>query len=115
MPAGDLDRLGLSPHRDRLGALLPQFEQALGQASKRTVSFGELRARRARGNELLQRVVAFAFVAFPFDDAEADRKRAELLEPVLDQNRRLGESYRRREGESDVDPDTGEVVTPAVQ
>jgi hypothetical protein len=108
--------IGLQPMRDRLVAVNQEFGSLLDAfepASK--VSFEGLRKEDLLGQELMLRVVAAIAGRYTGSKDGDDAKRAALLAPILQQNDQVGESYRRKRTITDVDPDSGEVVTDPVE
>jgi hypothetical protein len=108
--------IGLQPMRDRLVAVNQEFGKLLDAfepASK--VTFEELRKEDLLGQEMMLRVVAAIAGRYNGSKDGHDAKRASLLAPILEQNDAVGESYRRKRTITDVDPESGEVVTDPVE
>ena len=95
-------------------ALAKQLEQAHGRFAdaleardqSNTPSWDELKAASAAGQEAYLEVVA-EIIARTRDDAE---RRAELLTPVMTQERQVAERRRTRRSPGEVDPSTGELL-----
>lgn len=106
--ASDAAALGIGPFIDRLGELIPQYREALGQETQRDVTFDQIREARSNDQEAMLRVIVMILGRYPGAD-QADREvRVHLLAPFMDQQRRLREGFTNRRPAGDIDPDTGE-------
>jgi hypothetical protein len=112
LPSAELQQLNVEPFVARVEALLPQFKQALDGASKREVSYADIKAREASGQERMLGVVVRCLARYPEHTQEHQKLRAQLLAPILDQQRRLKESFARRAGQTDINPENGEEIAP---
>lgn len=99
----------LPPLIERIRTLNAQYGQAL-HAYGRIPSPDELRALRARGQELMAEVVAMILAHFATLDPPDPEGRAHMLAPVVHQNEAIRSSRRRRRRPQDIDPDTGEEL-----
>lgn len=108
--------LSLKRFADRLERLLPRYEAAL-KRPKDEVNFGDIRAARAQGQDLLLQAVVMILGAFPASTPGDVEARSALLTPILEQNEAIRQYLRGRRGGSvvDVNPETGEpeVLPPA--
>lgn len=108
--------LSLKPFVDRLEKLLPRYEAALKRPKDR-LDFGDVRAARAQGQDLLLQAVVMILGTFPTNSPAHAEGRSALLTPILEQNEAIRQYMRGRRGGSvtDVDPETGEpeVGTPS--
>lgn len=107
--------LGLKPIFDRLVAVIAEFGQIIDQNKPQaTVTYEQIRQDEAIGHEMMLRYVVGVCGRYLSDSPEDCDGRARLLAPILEQNEIVGELYRKR-AVTDVNPDTGDVVDPAVQ
>ncbi len=113
LPADDLAQLNVEPMLSLIESLIPQFKKALDGASTRELSYADIKAREAQGQELMLSVLAQCIAAYPNPTDEDRAQRDRLIAPILDQQRRLKESFARRTGQTDIDPDTGEELLPS--
>ncbi len=100
--------LGLSLYVERAARLHGQFVDALNSEPKPAVSFDQVRAAETRLQQALHATVARILGRFPTATDEDSTSRALLLAPVITQNERLGDSFRRQRPATDVDPESGE-------
>lgn len=106
--APTVNELGLSRLVTRLAGLAEQYRDALHAPEPETLTFGQVRAARAEGQDLLLEAVAI-IVGKHHSKSTADiEARARLLAPILEQNAAIGAAMRRRSTVDDVDPETGE-------
>lgn len=101
--------LGLTAHIQRLADLAEEYRAALALRSAKDLSFDDVRAARARGQELLLETVALIIVHTRGDAPATVAARTSLLGPVLAQNDAVREYIRLRRRVEDVNPETGEV------
>jgi hypothetical protein len=98
--------LGLTRLAKRLTTLADEYRGALSAPSP-ALKFGEVRAARARGQEMLLEVVAMVLGEHPLSTIKDLNARTELLAPILRQNEEIGQAMRARRALADVDPGTG--------
>lgn len=108
--AAQVETLGMGHFVDRTAALADEFRSALGKVATREVSFDQVREARDRGQEAMLRVFAVILGRFSSSSESDTAARAELLGPILKQNRRIGEYYSRRRRVPDVNANTGEEL-----
>ncbi len=101
--------LGVGRHAERLAELVGEYRGALAGPRGEPLDFGQVRAARARGQELLLQAVAMILGRCPLSTPEHLALRTALLGPVLEQNEAIRQYFRARRMVEDVDPDTGEV------
>ncbi|AKT36409.1 uncharacterized protein CMC5_005220 [Chondromyces crocatus] len=108
-PLADLvTEIGLTRHVERLAELAEQYRKAL-EVPKNDLTWGEVRAARARGQNLLLETVALIIAYTAGDTPERATARATLLAPILVQNEAVRQYLRARRRVEDVDPVTGEL------
>ena len=111
----EIEVLGLKPIFDKLTAVTAEFGQLIDQNKpKATVTYEQLRDAEAQGHELMLRFVVAVCAMYDGEGPNDDADRARLLSPIVEQNEIVAEMYRKR-AVTDVNPDTGDVVDPAVQ
>ena len=111
----DIEVLGLKPMFDRLTAVTAEFGQLIDQNKPQaSLTYAQLRDLEAQGHELMLRYVVAVCARHNSGSLEDNAARARLLAPILERNEVVGEMFRKR-AIADVDPNTGEVVQPAVQ
>jgi hypothetical protein len=99
--------LGLTRIVDRLKKLADKYEAA--QKTAGTLDFGEVRAARQKGQNLLLRAVAKIVGAYDEPDGDSAKHRAALMLPVLKQNEAIRAHFiKARRPAPDIDPNTGE-------
>ncbi len=108
----DLAALGIEPLVEQLDRLADQFEDALANYDRRPVGWDEVREADERGQEAMLQVVVKVLGTYPTRSDEDVEARSELLEPILEQNARIGELHRNDRTVTDVDPETGEETPP---
>lgn len=112
-----IESLKLELHIETLDKLIPEFENALSDQKKGEITYDKVEAAGADAQEKLCQLVAKIVGEYNLSSPEHVRARTALLEPIMDQNTRIGRSRRRRRSATDVDPNTGEekvpVATPA--
>lgn len=103
-------------------AALPELAALLARAQLLNESYGDalrstdqptraqVRAGRARVQEVVCEVLCAVIGHFPLQDTDPGTERAQLLEPILEQNRAIRVARRRRRGSIDIDPETGEEL-----
>lgn len=106
--------LGLTRLAKRLTSLADEYRGALSTPSP-ALKFGEVRAARARGQEMLLETVALIIGEFPLSSAQDLASRTSLLGPILKQNEEIGQALRARRALSDVDPTSGAPTSSAPQ
>ncbi len=115
-PDGDLAQeaqlLHLQPLVQQAQDILARFQREL-DARPSGVSWAQIQDLRATAHQRLLEVVARIVGRYPTPaDAEA---RTRLLSPLWAQQQVLNDSYRRRRGLVDVDPETGTPQIPDVE
>ena len=108
-----IDVLGLRPMVDRLRVVNGDLGGIIDEIKARAkVSFDEVRTSDSAGQTAMLRVVAAVAGRFNGSEPGDDDMRAKLLGPILEQNEKVGELYRRKSRVTDVDPNSGEVTEP---
>lgn len=100
--------LGLERLVNRLVGLTDQYRAALQAPAPETLAFGQVRAARAEGQDLLLQTVAIVLGKFFRNTPEDAEARAELLGPILEQQRAIAAALKGRRAVEDVNPETGE-------
>ncbi len=108
--AGAIEALGLMPYVNQLEATNAEFRTILEQEPKGGVTFDELRAKNAAGQETVLHMVAMILGAYPGPSEDDIEHRTRLLAPIRKQDDAVGAYHRARRAVRDVDPDTGEEV-----
>jgi len=101
--------LGLTRHANRLAALAVEYRTALTTPKPEALTWGEVRAARAQGQEMLLEAVGLIVGHYRGPSPESRAARTQLLAPILEQNEAVRRYLRSRRRVEDVDPDTGEV------
>ncbi|MBK8256763.1 MAG: hypothetical protein IPK82_29340 [Polyangiaceae bacterium] len=107
--AATIQDLGLGRLVKQLGKLSGQFREALEAPEPPKVSFGDVRAARAQGQENLLQAVAMILGKHPTPSSTDLTARGALLGPILKQNEAVRLYLRSRRAIQDVNPETGEV------
>ncbi|QDG51835.1 hypothetical protein FIV42_14110 [Persicimonas caeni] len=110
MRATHVEPLGAGAIADRLVGLTDEFAQALEAPQSRPVAFSEVRAARLQGQERMLRVAAKILGKFNGENPGDAEARQKLMTPIVDQNERIADYYRRQRPVPDIDPDSGEDV-----
>jgi len=108
--------IGIGPMRDRLASVNKEFGEMLDAFQPETkISYDAWRTEDKLGQEKLLRVLAVIAGKYCGAKPGDDEMRTKLLAPILQQNDAVADTYRRRRPVTDVNPDSGEVVTDPVQ
>jgi hypothetical protein len=107
--AGAVAELGLTRIAKRLATLAVEYRAAQEAPSEEELSFGTVRAARAKGQEHLLQAVALIVGKYHSSADEHVAARSALLAPILKQNEAIRLYLRSRRAVEDVDPETGEV------
>lgn len=99
--------LGLGRLSKRLGDLAVLYREALEAPAPETIAFGDVRAARIKGQELLLETVAIAIGKHHSNSAEDIASRSALLAPIFEQNDAIAAALRGRRALVDVNPETG--------
>ena len=105
--------LGLTRQAARLEELGEEYRAALEAPKGEEISFGTVRAARARGQQFMLEAVAMITGRFPGESAGDVEARTALLGPILRQNEEIRRYLRSRRKVEDVDPESGEVDVEA--
>ena len=105
--------LALDRHAARLAELCAEYRAALAGPRPEPLDFGQVRAARARGQEMLLTAIALVLGRHPGNGPSDLEGRAALLAPVLEQDEIIRQYFRARRMVEDVDPDTGEIDADA--
>lgn len=100
--------LGLERLVSRLVGLTDQYREALQAPAPETLAFGQVRAARAEGQDLLLQTVAIVLGKFFHNTPEDGAARADLLGPILEQQKAVAAALKGRRAVEDVNPETGE-------
>jgi hypothetical protein len=101
----------------RLASLAIDYRVAVDAPEPEVVSFGDLRAARAKGQQYLVQAVAQIVGKYWRNTPEDVAARAALMAPILKQNEAIRQALRAHRNPDDVNPDTGEVdpTAPAAE
>jgi len=111
----DVEVLGIRSMLDRLAAVVAEFGQLLDENKPQpTVTYEQIRKAEARGQTLMLQFVNGVCDKHDGEQPGGDAERARLLGPIVEQNEIVRELYRKR-AITDVNPDTGEVVSSGGQ
>jgi hypothetical protein len=105
--------LGLGRLTERLRTLVGEYRKALEAPSAAVMKFGEVRAARSEGQDLLFQAVAMIIGRYRTNSAEDRAARDELLGPILEQNDAIGAAMRGRRQVDDVNPESGTPMPAA--
>lgn len=106
--ASHIKALSLEKHAQRLEQLRKEYRVELEKPAPDVVTFDQVRAARAAGQQLLVRLTAKVLGAHGGDSDEDVAARRDLFGPIEQQNRKVGVYLRLRRPVLDVDPDSGE-------
>ncbi len=106
-------RMGLDDFTDGLVTANSRFRAALKTETSPATTYDEVRAANALGQERLLRILARILGDHADINPEADEARARLLDPILEQNEKIGAYLRQNRTPPDVDPRTGDELDPA--
>lgn len=110
MRASHVEPLGHGAVVDRIADLTVEYAEALEAPKTRKLDFKNVRAMRLQGQEHMLRVAAKIVGQFNGESPGDAETRQKLMLPIVEQNERIGDYYRRRRQVPDIDPDTGEDV-----
>ncbi|MEP7120019.1 MAG: hypothetical protein ABJE95_03875 [Byssovorax sp.] len=99
--------LGLGRLVKRLGELAVVYRISLLAPAAEVLAFGDVRAARIKGQDLLLEAVAIVIGKHHGSSPEDVAARSDLLGPILDQNDAIGVALKGRRSVVDVNPDTG--------
>ncbi|MFU8806009.1 MAG: hypothetical protein ACNA8W_19515 [Bradymonadaceae bacterium] len=102
-----VDRMGLRPFIDQIAALLPRYREALVNPQRRELTYNQVQAAQATGEELYFATYGLILGLYGENTPEAKERRTRYLAVHDDQQRRLRELHRRRRPAPEVNPDTG--------
>lgn len=106
--------LGLGRRVARLIDLEKRYSAAIALTTK-SISFGEVKEARTKGQEMLLQAVAMILGLFPSESAADQAGRVKLLGPILRQNEAIRTYLRSRRNLEDVDPVTGAPITVVIR
>lgn len=111
-----VDTLGLRPMVERLGVVNKEMGRIIDEVKGRAkVSYDDVRSTDAAGQRAMLQLIAVICGRFSGREPGDDEKRAALLAPILAQNEKVAELYRRRSRVTDVDPESGEENDPPIE
>jgi hypothetical protein len=105
-------KLGLDRRLSRLVDLEQKYGAVLAEPAK-TISFGEVKEARHKGQSLMLQAVAMILGQYPSESDADIAGRQALLKPILDQNDAIRVYLRERRAVEDVNPTTGQVEPAA--
>jgi len=103
--------LGLGRLSKRLADLAVVYRAAIGAPNESTLVFGDVRAARIHGQDLLLEAIAMVLGKHHGTSAQDVAARDNLLGPILAQNEAIGAAMKARRAVVDVNPETG-VLDP---
>lgn len=101
--------LGLGRLVKRLAELAERYRAALAAPAPETLEFGNVRAARAKGQDLLLEAIALVLGRHHSSSPDDVAGRADLLGPILEQNAEIAAAFRGRRTIVDVNPETGQL------
>ena len=105
--------LGLRPKVDELAQLTQEYGERLrARGVTKSVTYDDLRAADAEGQDNLLRIIARIIGQFSGKGDEDAAARTALIGPILQQQEEIRTYYRSRRSVRDVDPETGEEEAP---
>jgi hypothetical protein len=111
----DLATLGVVPMISRLRTVNDSLGKLIDQSrAKSGVAWDTVQQSDTAGQQQLLQVVAAIVGRFSGRHPGDNDKRAALLEPILEQNEKVADMYRKRARVTDVDPETGKETEPVV-
>ncbi|MFS8069056.1 MAG: hypothetical protein ACMG6S_22075 [Byssovorax sp.] len=99
--------LGLGRLATRLADLAVVYRAAIGTPDENTLVFGDVRAARIHGQDLLLEAMAMVLGKHHGTSAADVAARDDLLGPILAQNEAIGAAMKARRTVVDVNPETG--------
>ncbi len=99
--------LGLGRLAKRLASLAVEYRAAIEAPAPAVLAFGDVRAARGKGHDMLLETVAIILGKYHGSSADDVAARDELLGPIMEQNGAIGASLKARRAVVDVDPETG--------
>ena len=99
--------LGLGRLAKRLADLAGVYRAAIDAPDESTLVFGDVRAARIEGQDLLLEAMAMVLGKYHGKTAADVAARADLLGPILAQNEAIGAAMKARRAVVDVNPETG--------
>jgi hypothetical protein len=107
--ARHVEDLGLERFVKRLAELAKEYREAQEEKRGNEVNFGDVRAARALGQELLLQAVAVVLGTFYGSGAEHTRVRSMLMTPMMEQQEAVRQYLKFKKPIEDIDPETGEA------
>lgn len=108
--ADKIEQLNLSLFVRQLEELLPAYEAALVAPRRRTVSYDQVRAAHADGEDRLASVIALVLGTYGEETPESDKLRRRYMQTYDDQQQRVAAYHRRRRPVPEVDIETGDEI-----
>ncbi|TXD41280.1 hypothetical protein FRC96_04660 [Lujinxingia vulgaris] len=105
-----VEALGLRRGVERLRRLTGEFKAELDRDRKPGVTYDQVQAARHQLHEATCRVLIGVLYHLEAGEASTLARRANILEPLLDQQERVAQAYSRHRAPTDVNPDTGEEI-----
>jgi hypothetical protein len=105
--------LGLGRLVKRLTDLAVVYRASLLVSPEGVVAFGDVRAARIKGQDLLLEAIAMVIGRHHSSSPEDMAARSDLLGPILEQNDAIGVALKGRRSVVDVNPETG-AADPSV-
>jgi hypothetical protein len=105
--------LGLGRLVKRLADLAVVYRASLLTQPAGALAFGDVRAARIKGQDLLLEAVAMVIGKYHSSSPDDVAARNDLLGPILDQNEAIGVALKGRRSVVDVNPETG-AADPSV-
>ncbi len=107
-------QLSLEPFVTELAQVTDKFATALRAPSAVQATYGLVKSTQAAAQERLLQLAARIAGTFNEQTAAHIEARTDLLGPIVSQNERISDAYRRHRPVVDVNPGTGEETTQPV-
>ncbi|HAA55316.1 MAG TPA: hypothetical protein DCE42_11205 [Myxococcales bacterium] len=105
-----VQKLHLTPLLDNTKKRSEALHQALQKNNGPEITFGDVKAARAKGQQLLEQMIAIIIGTY-YNNESHTKPRQQLLEPVMKQQARIADLMKRHRPVNDVNPETGEDET----
>jgi hypothetical protein len=103
---------GITSYVEQLGELNDKFRDELEKFARKETSYDVIEAAESRGNRFMKRLVALIIGTYHQETKEAEERRNTLLGPINEQCERMRQGRKGRRPAQDVDPETGDEITP---
>ena len=105
-----IGRLHLELFVDKVKAANQALQEGLLTIQNEPVRYQEIKLANKHGEEIRAQYFFTLLSLFPSQSEEDIAQRTRYFAPIAEQNTAIRQSFKRRQGNQEIDPDTGEAV-----